>query len=133
MFEKVLTSIGIKSLEINTLIATKSIYPEGEIAGRINIKGGNSEQTINKVVLTLIERYDNPDKDSQFPVLDNELYTYALSNEVTIKPNDNVFEEFKFHISDLQCKSNSNSLILKTHVFVSHAVDEYDEDEILLK
>ena len=42
------------------------------------IESGASEQTINQIELTLIERYDNPDKRSQFPILENELQTFTL-------------------------------------------------------
>ena len=46
--------------------------------GIVRIEGGSYAQTINKISLTLVERYENPDKNSQFPVLENELQTFTL-------------------------------------------------------
>ncbi|WP_339117571.1 sporulation protein, partial [Staphylococcus haemolyticus] len=65
MFEKLLTSIGIESLEINTVLKTQQVHSNGVLDGSVVIESGASEQTINQIELTLIERYDNPDKRSQ--------------------------------------------------------------------
>lgn len=133
MFDNILTSIGVGSLKINTLIESKSVSSQGNMRGLINFISGESHQTIKKVELTLIERYENPDEKSDFPTLENELQTFTLPNEINLLKHENKQEQFEFNISKLEFKSNPKKLILKTHVFIAHSIDEYDEDEIQLK
>ena len=78
MFENLLASIGINSVKVETLVKNRSIHSNDTLEGIVRIEGGNSAQTINKISLTLVERYENPDKKSQFPVLENELQTLSL-------------------------------------------------------
>lgn len=132
MFEKLLTSIGIESLEINTVLKTEQVHSNGILDGSVVIESGVSEQTINQIELTLIERYDNPDERSQFPILDNELQTFTLHVDRSISENTKEIEHFQFNIDELEFKTNPNKLILKTHAYLSHSVDAYDEDEIRL-
>ena len=44
---------------------------------------------LTKISLTLVERYENPDKNSQFPVLENELQTFTLHTNVELKEQPN--------------------------------------------
>lgn len=132
MFEKLLTSIGIESLKIDTVLKTQQVHSNGILDGSVVIESGASEQTINQIELTLIERYDNPDERSQFPILDNELQTFTLHVDRSICKNTKEIEHFHFNIDELEFKTNPNKLILKTHAYLSHSVDAYDEDEIRL-
>ena len=123
MFENLLASIGINSVKVETLVKNKSIHSNDTLEGIVRIEGGNSSQTINKVSLTLVERYENPDKKSQFPVLENELQTFTLHTNVELKVN----------IYEYEFKSEPKHLILKTHAYVGYSVDAYDEDKIVFK
>ena len=49
MFEKLLTSIGIESLEINTVLKTQQVHSNGVLDGSVVIESGASEQTINRI------------------------------------------------------------------------------------
>ena len=133
MFENLLTSIGINSVKVETLVKNKSIHSNDTLEGIVRIEGGNSSQTINKVSLTLVERYENPDKKSQFPVLENELQTFTLHTNVELKEHHTITEEFKFNIYEYEFKSEPKHLILKTHAYVGYSVDAYDEDKIVFK
>ena len=133
MFENLLASIGINSVKVETLVKNKSIHSNDTLEGIVRIEGGNSSQTINKISLTLVERYENPEKKSQFPVLENELQTFTLHKNVELKEHHTITEEFKFNIYEYEFKSEPKHLILKTHAYVGYSVDAYDEDEIVFK
>ncbi|MCI2948381.1 sporulation protein [Staphylococcus caledonicus] len=133
MFENLLASIGINSMKIETLVKNKSIHSNDTLEGIVKIESGISAQTINKISLTLVERYENPDKNSQFSVLENELQTFILHTNVELEEHHTITEKFKFNIYEYEFKSEPKHLILKTHAYIGHSVDAYDEDQINFK
>ena len=73
---------------------------------------------------------DNYDKTSQFSVIDNELDTYIYAGDFTVgaKEVEKVHFQFKLENHDIDVKNNK--IYMKTHVFIDHSVDAYDEDEV---
>lgn len=133
MFENLLTSIGINSLKVDTLVKSEYISPNDSLSGIITLYGGNATQLVNKIELSLVERYDNPDERSQIPVLENELETLILHKNININKEEQRSEEFKFNLPEVSFKRNPDYLILKTRVYIANSVDAYDEDKIFLK
>ena len=65
MFENILASIGINSVKVETLVKNK-VFIVMILWKECKNRGGSSAQTINKISLTLVERYENPDKIVNF-------------------------------------------------------------------
>lgn len=51
MFEKLLTSIGIESLKINTVLKTQQVHSKGILEGSVIIESGASEQLLTRLSL----------------------------------------------------------------------------------
>ncbi len=130
MFNNLLTSIGIGSIKAYTSIENKVNYENDLIKGVVILEGGNTDQIVNKIEITLIERIQNDDKTSQFSVIDNELDTYIYAGDFTVgaKEVEKVHFHFKLENHDIDVKNNK--IYMKTHVFIDHSVDAYDEDEV---
>lgn len=130
MFNNLLTSIGIGSIKADTSIENKVNYENDLIKGVVILEGGNTDQIVNKIEITLIERIQNDDKRSQFSVIDNELDTYIYAGDFTVgaKEVEKVHFQFKLENHDIDVKNNK--IYMKTHVFIDYSVDAYDEDEV---
>lgn len=132
MFNNLLTSIGIGSIKADTCIENKVNYENDLIKGVVILEGGNTDQKVNKIEITLIERIQNDDKTSQFSVIDNELDTYIYAGEFMVRANEVETVPFQFKLENHEIDVENNKIYLKTHVFIDHSVDAYDEDEILV-
>lgn len=130
MFNNLLTSIGVGAVTADTHIENSVNYENDLIRGVVLLKGGNADQKINKIELTLIERIQNDDKTSQFEEVDNELdtYTYDVAFTVAAKASEEVPFQFKLENHDID--TINNQIFLKTHVFIDNSVDAYDEDSV---
>lgn len=132
MFNNLLTSIGIGSIKADTHIENNINYENDLIKGVVILEGGNTDQKVNKIEITLIERIQNDDKTSQFSEVDNELDTYIYAGEFMVRANEVETVPFQFKLENHEIDVENNKIYLKTHVFIDHSVDAYDEDEILV-
>ncbi|MFI3545576.1 sporulation protein [Mammaliicoccus sciuri] len=132
IFNNLLTSIGIGSLKVETHIENELNYENDIINGVIKLNGGKTDQIVNKIEITLIERIQNNDKASQFSEVENELNTYIYAGEFTVEANkvEKVNFHFKLEHHDMDVKNNK--FFLKTHVFLKHSIDAYDEGEVFI-
>ncbi|OOV78924.1 sporulation protein [Mammaliicoccus fleurettii] len=132
MFNNLLTSIGVGSITADTLIENNVNYENDFIKGIVMLKGGNADQKINKIEITLMERIQNDDKTSQFSEVENELDTYIYAGEFKVEAKEVETVPFQFKLENHEIDVENNKIYLKTHVFIDHSVDAYDEDEILV-
>ncbi|MBL0847009.1 sporulation protein [Mammaliicoccus fleurettii] len=132
MFNNLLTSIGIGSIKADTHIENNINYENDLIKGVVILEGGNTDQKVNKIEIILIERIQNDDKTSQFSEVDNELDTYIYAGEFMVRANEVETVPFQFKLENHEIDVENNKIYLKTHVFIDHSVDAYDEDEILV-
>lgn len=132
MFYNLLTSIGIGSIKADTRIENKINYENDLIKGVVILEGGNTNQKVNKIQITLIERIQNDDKTSQFSEVDIELDTYIYAGEFTVRAKEVEKVHFQFKLKNHDIDIKNNIIYLKTHVFIDHSVDAYDEDEVIV-
>ena len=130
MFNNLLTTFGIGGLTVDTRIENTTNYENDLIKGVVVLKGGTSDQKVNKIEITLIERIHNDDKTSQFSVIDNELDTYIYAGEFTVGAMEVEKVHFQFKLENHDIDVKNNTIYMKTHVFIGHSVDVYDEDEV---
>ncbi|MFI3547047.1 sporulation protein [Mammaliicoccus sciuri] len=132
MFDNLLTSIGIGSIKVDTHIENNMNYENDLIKGVVILEGGNTDQKVNRIEITLIERIQNDDKTSQFSEVDNELDTYIYAGEFTVRAKKVEKVHFQFKLKNHEIDVKNNKIYMKTHVFVDNSVDAYDEDEVLV-
>lgn len=130
MFENLLSRFGINGLKINTKVDNHSFYVNGKLHGNVLIEGGSSSQEVYKIRLEVIEKIDNDDPTSEFEVLDNVLYSYDIEEKIKINPNDNIRRKFSIALPLDKMEGKPNQITIKTHVYLSTSVDNYDEDQI---
>ncbi len=128
MFDKLLSSIGIGAAKVDTRLAKKS-YSVGEtIEGEVYIKGGNVEQDIDKIYLTLMTDYEvevDDRKVRRSVALDKIL----LTEPFTINPNEDKVVPFQIIIPyEAPVTLGSTRLWIQTGLDIKNAFDPQDKD-----
>lgn len=62
-FNKIMATVGIGGVKVDTILNSKITKPGGEISGIVNVKGGNVDQDIKDINLSLIVRVKEKDDD----------------------------------------------------------------------
>lgn len=130
MFEKLLSSFGVSNLKVDTKVKGDKLYISDELIGTVYIKGGATEEVIDKIELTLIERIENTDPTSDFQTLENEIDRFEIKELIKVGEKENYQQSFTFKVNTIDLKNRPKKLILKTHVYLASSIDNYDEDEI---
>lgn len=122
MYKSLLTSIGFGDAKVDTLVKKTTFHPEESIAGVVQLDN-LTEQDINRIELTLIERKENTDETSDFHTIDLPVSKVILQHDGT----GEVPFIFDTH-EDIE--DYNHEFYIMTHVFIDNAVDYYDEDQI---
>lgn len=130
MFEKLLSSFGVSNLKVDTKVKGDKFNIHGQLTGTIYIKGGSTEEVIDKIELTLIEKIENSAATSDFQILENEVERFEIKELIKIGEKENYKQSFTFKVNTNDLKHHPKKLVLKTHVYLVSSIDNYDEDEI---
>ncbi|MCE4957133.1 sporulation protein [Macrococcoides caseolyticum] len=126
MFDELLTSIGFGNAKVDTLVKQTTFHPEDKIAGVVQLFN-LTEQDIERIELTLIERKENTDETSDFHTIDLPVSKVILQHDGTGEV------PFIFDTHEAIEDYINHEFFIMTHVFVDNAVDYYDEDQIYFK
>ncbi|SOC36381.1 sporulation protein [Ureibacillus acetophenoni] len=129
-FNKVLASIGIGSSKVDTKLA-KSSYEAGEIIrGEVEIYGGNVEQQIDAIFLTLYTTYIKEVDDHKY-TSKAPIEKYRVSEPFVIKPNERKTLPFSFQLPyDMPITVGSTKVWIKTELDIRSGADSEDKDYI---
>lgn len=131
MWKEFLSSIGIGSIKVDTIVENPTLTPASELKGEVVIEGGMSDQEVNKIVLTIFIREEDYRKDSDFSYHEKELHGFALEEIGTVKAEEVKRVPFKFLLSkDHPISDKGTETFLRTLVDIPQAVDPVDEDSI---
>ncbi|MCG7340406.1 sporulation protein [Staphylococcus sp. ACRSN] len=130
MFEKLLSSFGVNNLKVDTKVKGDKIKINGKLSGTIYIKGGATEEVIDKIELKLIEKIKNDDATSDFKILENVVDQFEIKELIKVSEKENLNKSFTFNVSYEDLKQKPKTLTLKTHVYLASSIDNYDEDEL---
>ncbi len=67
-FNKVLASVGIGAAKVDTKLVQDTVTPGGEIKGVVEIRGGNVEQKIDAIYLSIHTTYLKESDDKKYTV-----------------------------------------------------------------
>ncbi|WMZ47446.1 sporulation protein [Staphylococcus pseudintermedius] len=81
-FDNVLTSLGINGMKVFIRLEQQTFDVSDAIAGTIHLKAGQSDQKVNHIVLTMIEKYENDDETSDFTTISNICLKSCFSNRM---------------------------------------------------
>ncbi|KIL45360.1 sporulation protein [Jeotgalibacillus soli] len=133
MFEKIVSSIGINGVLVDTIIDRPSYSPGEQINGSIKIVGGIADQEISGILLTLIATFKKEPIDSDFSSYDEELEKILFKEVIIVRAGEEVIKPYEINLSNEHPISSSTvNSFLKTKVLVENGVDPSDYDEIII-
>jgi sporulation-control protein len=129
-FKKFLSSIGIGSLKVETVVERPNLNEGETLNGTIYITGGDSEQTIEYVELHVVKQIDEVREDSDFQLIENIVAKQSLDFVSTLKSKGSLMQQFEIVPDERWLVENPKTkLLLRTIVHVDKGVDAQDEDE----
>ncbi|MDN7243923.1 sporulation protein [Planococcus shenhongbingii] len=130
-FKQFLSSIGIGSLKINTVVERPHLEEGETLNGTVYFTGGNSDQEIEYIELNVVKQIENYREDSDFDVIENIVAKQSLEFIGSVKSKDAAMHQFDIVPDERWLLQNSKGkLILRTIVHIVNGVDVQDEDEI---
>ena len=133
VFNRVLASIGIGSAVVDTIIEEKEFVPGSEIKGVVTIRGGNVEQEVDSIYLSL-KTFIIVTHDDKKVRRDVELKQIRLTDSVLILPDETKELPFSIHIPYCTPISLQSNLVwLQTVLDIKNAIDPKDTDYIQVK
>lgn len=133
MFDKLLSSIGIGSAKVDTRLGKKSYIVGETIEGEVYIKGGNTEQTIDNIYLTLMTDYE-VEVDDHKVRRTCELDKILLTEPFTIGANEEKVVLFKMKIPhEAPVTLGKTRIWIQTGLDIKNAIDPKDTDFLEIK
>ena len=129
-FNKMLASVGIGAVEVNTHLEKSSYYPGEDVRGMIHIKGGNADQNVDRIYVKLMTEYIREHDDKKF----SENYTIAkikVSDSLVVKQGDKLQIPFEFPLPlETPLTLSRQPVWLHTGLDIEYAIDPKDRDFI---
>ncbi|WP_138754901.1 sporulation protein [Paenibacillus sinopodophylli] len=130
MFNRFLASIGIGSAKIDTLLEKPRYSPGEEVRGIVKIQGGNVEQRIETIQLSVMTQYIRESNDNKIKQ-NGEVGRYHVSAPFTLKPNEQREVSFSFQLPHQTPLTIGHVPVwVKTELDVRGGVDPGDNDRI---
>ncbi|MFD1862739.1 sporulation protein [Planococcus chinensis] len=129
-FKKFLSSIGIGSLTVETVVERPNLNEGETLNGTIYITGGDTDQKIEYVELHVVKQIDEVRDDSDFQLIENVVAKQSLDFVSTLKSKGTLMQQFEIVPDERWIVENAKTkLLLRTIVHVDNGVDAMDEDE----
>ncbi len=127
-FNKVLASVGIGSAKVDTKLETDVVAPGGQIKGVVEIQGGNTQQQLNDVYLTVKTKYVKESDDKKYHVT-GVIDQFRLIESMTLEKNERKTLPFSFHLPlDTPLSIGRTQVWIETGLDIKNAVDPTDKD-----
>lgn len=130
LVKKFLSSIGVGAARVDTQIHQTEIEPGGKLEGKVIVEGGEVEQNIDRIYLSLLTTYEKEVDDRKV----NQTATIAqfqLNDPFTIKPKETKALDFTFTLpEDTPLTLNYQKVWIQTGLDIKSAVDPSDRDYI---
>ena len=132
MLKKFLSTIGIGSMKVDTIVDKPEIAHGESLSGKIYIDGGHSEQVIEFIKLEVLMRKEGHREDSDFDVTEECVAKHTIEMVGSVKSKETRMVPFEM-MPDERWESTDETakLYLRTSVHIINAVDVRDEDEIV--
>ncbi len=144
-FKKILSSIGIGSAKVDTVLEDDEFYPGDEVDAVIKIKGGSTEQTIEGLYLTVNSTYesvmmvpaDEDEEEEEGEMTEEEVTRTArlakinVSDGFTISPDEEKEISISFDLPYYTPLTMGKTRVwVATGLDIDRAIDPKDRDEI---
>ena len=127
-FNKVFASIGIGSASVDTKLEKDTVMPGEKVNGVVEIKGGNVEQRIDVILLSLHTTYIKEIDDKKYPKT-ALIEQFRLNEPFTIQPKETKQIPFSFQLPiDTPISLGRTKIWVTTGLDIKNAVDPTDKD-----
>lgn len=132
-FNKMLASIGVGSAKVDTKLE-KSSYTAGEtIRGEAEVYGGNVEQQIDAIYLTLYTTYIKEVDDNKYTA-NAPVQKFKVSDPFIVQVNETKFIPFSFKLPfDVPITVGKTEVWVATELDIRSGVDAQDRDYIEIR
>lgn len=129
-FNKVLASIGIGAASVDTKLSNSSIKAGEVVDGIVEVKGGNIEQKIDEIYLTINTTYEK-EVDDKIVQKQAVISTIKLNEPFVIMPEEIKTIPFTFLLPlDTPISAGSSKVWIQTGIDIKGAVDPTDRDMV---
>lgn len=130
-FKDFLSSIGIGSLKVETVVEMPHLEEGETLNGTVYLDGGDGDQTIDFIELNVIKLIEDTRDDSDFDYYETVITKQSMEFAGAVKSKDTVMQQFEIVPDERWVLDNPKAkLILRTIVHVKNGIDGQDEDEI---
>ncbi|MBS4190891.1 sporulation protein [Bacillus sp. FJAT-49705] len=130
IFNKMLASVGIGAATVDTKLEHDTVVPGGEIRGVVEINGGNVEQRIDDIYLSLNTTYVKEVDDRKYTA-SGLIDRFRLTDSFTLMANERKVIPFSFIIpADTPLSIGKTKVWIATGLDIKNAVDSTDKDFI---
>jgi sporulation-control protein len=129
-FNKVFASVGIGSAKVDTKLEKDTLKAGDQVKGVVSIQGGNVEQKVDEIYLTLNTTYLKESDDKKYSV-SAVIDRFRLVESFTILPNERKEIPFSFQLpNDTPISIGRTNIWVATGLDIKNAVDPSDKDYI---
>lgn len=133
MFDKILTSLKVGELTVDTRLEKAEFKADETISGKVVLKGGDKDQQVSRIRLTLLEPKEGSDENKDFGESDKVLQMYEIKSEQVVEKAQSVEKPFEFQLANFNLDKETNALVLRTHITIEDGADSEDEAEIRIQ
>lgn len=130
LLHKALASLGIGAATVDTKLE-KADYTSGDvIRGEVQIQGGNVDQQIDAIYLTIFTNYKREFNDTE-TIAKGVIEKVQVTKPLTVQANENKVIPFSFTLPvDTPITIGKTQVWIHTHLDIPNALDPRDEDYI---
>ncbi|WP_066299578.1 sporulation protein [Bacillus sp. FJAT-29937] len=127
-FNKVLASVGIGAAKVDTKLVQDTVTPGGEIKGVVEIRGGNVEQKIDAIYLSIHTTYLKESDDKKYTVT-GLVDRFQITASFNLRANERKEIPFSFILPlDTPLSIGKAKVWVSTGLDIKNAVDPTDKD-----
>lgn len=127
-FNRVLASVGIGAAKVDTKLEKEVVAPGEELRGVVEIQGGNTEQKIADIFLSVNTTYVKEVDDKKFTVT-GLVERFRLTESFLLLANERKVIPFSFQMpADTPLTIGRTKVWVATGVDIKNAVDPTDKD-----
>jgi sporulation-control protein len=129
-FNKVFASVGIGSAKVDTKLEKDTLTAGEQVRGVVEIQGGNVDQRVDEIYLSLYTTYVKESDDKKYTV-SAMIDRFRVAESFTIKPNERKELPFSFQLPlDTPISLGRTKIWVQTGLDIKNAVDPTDKDYI---